>query len=316
MDKEQVTIAPAWAGQRLDKAVSGQAPHLSRALVQRLIGEGLVERAGVVVASPSDKVRAGEVITLHLPAPQPARAEAEAIPLVVVYEDAHLAVIDKPAGLTVHPGAGQPNGTLVNALLHHCTDLSGIGGELRPGIVHRLDKETSGLLVIAKHDQAHRALAAQFQDHSAYRRYLAVVKGLPPRQGTIDAPLGRHPVQRQRMAVATDGRRAVTHYQVLEPLGPFTLIACRLETGRTHQIRVHLAHLHHPLLGDPVYSRPYIPPLSWPEEARQQVQAFQRQALHAAELTFTHPVTGQKITCQADPPPDFQRLLETLRAMQ
>ena len=238
---------------------------------------------------------------LAVPPAAPSELRPEAIPLEIVLEDADLLVVNKPAGLTVHPAPGHPSGTLVNALLSAVPDLAGIGGTVRPGIVHRLDKDTSGLLVVAKSDEAHRALAAQFKAHTAQRTYLAVVRGRMPRdEGTITAALGRHPAHRKRFAVVPRGRAAVTHYAVLERFRAATLVACRLETGRTHQIRVHLAHSGHPLVGDPVYGRARAPEIA-------------RQALHAARLEFMHPRTGRRVTCTAPLPEDMARLLARLR---
>lgn len=314
------TVGPEWAGERLDRALAALGPGLSRGTVQRLIREGRVWCNDQVVTGQDDRVRSGDRLTWSIPPPTPARAVAEALPLTVVYEDAAVIVVDKAAGMTVHPAPGHERGTLVNALLHHCAELSdpvgwsGVGGEQRPGIVHRLDKETSGLLVAAKNDQAHLALAAQFERHTASREYLAIVRGHPATVGRVEAPIGRHPQHRQKMAVTPGkGRLAITHYQVVERLPLSTLLSCRLETGRTHQIRVHLAHLGHALLGDPVYGRPFQPPLGWPEAIRQVVIGFRRQALHAAALQFDHPLDGRRLTFRSPLPPDFVALLEALR---
>ena len=241
------------SGTRLDKYLVVRLPELSRSQVQRFIQEGQVGIAHTPVTA-SDRVRAGDIITLDVPPPRPARPVAEALALQIVYEDDALLVIDKPPGLVVHPAPGHASGTLVNALLFHCQTLSGVGGEERPGIVHRLDKDTSGLLLVAKHDRSHRHLSAQLQARQLQRRYVALVRGrLPALQGTIDAPIGRHPQHRQKMAVVTrDGRAARTHYQVLDAWGPCSVLRLALETGRTHQIRVHLAHIGHPVIGDPL----------------------------------------------------------------
>lgn len=318
MIRRVLVIPEHLARSRLDRALSELDDSLSRTAIKRLLEEGRVFLGDLPLTGASRKVCAGETITLEVPEPEAlVDVRPEAIPLAVVYEDGDLIVIDKPAGMVVHPGAGVTGGTLVNALLHHCGDLSGIGGVIRPGIVHRLDKETSGLLVAAKHDLAHRGLAEQFKEHTAFRRYLALVKGAPkPERGTISAPIGRHRVERQRMAVVREGgREAITHYATLERLPAFTLVECRLETGRTHQIRVHMAHLGHPLLGDPVYGRPFQPPRLWPEEARAVVTAFRRQALHGAALEFTHPMRGERLSFSAPLPDDFSRLLEALRTL-
>lgn len=315
-------LADDCAGERLDKLLPELAG-LSRSRLAGLVAAGQVRVNGVVLTDGKRKAKGGEVIEILVPPPEEIAPLPEAIPLTVAYEDAELIVIDKPAGMTVHPAPGHPNGTLVNALLHHCGEsLSGIGGARRPGIVHRIDKETSGLLVVAKTDRAHQHLQAHFARHSIEREYLAVVLGVPARTTArlmgnkavsidegwlkIDAPIGRHPLDRLKMAVVNQGgRHAITRVQVVESFGVparASLLRCRLETGRTHQIRVHLAHVGHPLLGDPVYGRGQgaLPP-------------FARQALHAAVLGFEHPVTGQMLRFETPPPPDFRDLLDTLR---
>jgi 23S rRNA pseudouridine1911/1915/1917 synthase len=273
--------------------------------VQRLIEQGEVKVAGSV-AKPAYKLRAGERIEGRVPEPVPATLAAQAIPLVILHEDADLVVVDKPAGMVVHPAAGHAQGTLVNALLHHCRDLSGVGGELRPGIVHRIDKDTSGVLVVAKHDLAHRALAAQWKQHSIDREYLAFVRGVPrASEGTVDAPIGRHPTDRKRMSTrARVARSAVTHWRVEERLRDATLLRVRLETGRTHQIRVHMASIALPLLGDPVYGGGRALPTA---------KLVARQALHATLLGFTHPATGARVRFQSPLPADLRALLEALR---
>lgn len=300
------------AGGRLDKALA-DASDLSRARVQALIGEGLVVVDGKPAASPSAKVAAGTAFTIALPPAVEAEARPQDIPLTVAYEDAHLIVIDKPAGMVVHPAAGNPDGTLVNALLHHCGgSLSGIGGVARPGIVHRIDKDTSGLLVVAKSDAAHEGLAAQFAEHSVHRRYLAVCGGHPnPAEGTIDERLGRSDANRKKMAVlpknSSRGKHAITHYELLERLDDAALIECRLETGRTHQVRVHCASIGHALLGDPLYGRT-------PKSLRPLISrlGFSRQALHAAELGFIHPVSGENLRFSADLPADMRELIDEI----
>ncbi len=293
------------AGQRLDVAVARLEPALSRAQVQRLIEQGEISVPGAV-AKPAHKLRLGERICGRVPEPVPTELAAQAIELDIVYEDADLVVIDKPAGMVVHPAAGHASGTLVNALLHHCRDLSGVGGELRPGIVHRLDKDTSGVLVAAKHDRAHRALAAQWKQHSIDREYLAFVRGAPRTEsGTVDAPIGRHPTDRKRMSTrARIGRRAVTHWRVEQRLREATLLRVRLETGRTHQIRVHMASISLPLLGDPVYGGSRARPAELP---------IARQALHATLLGFAHPTTGERLRFESPLPRDLLALLEALR---
>ncbi|MEO5345785.1 MAG: RluA family pseudouridine synthase [Magnetococcus sp. YQC-9] len=317
----QLRIPTEFAGERLDKALAALDPELSRATIQRLLKTGCVRRDDGSIPHADDKARTDELYLLDIPPPQPIAARPEAIPLDVRYEDDDIIVLNKPAGLAVHAGAGRIDGVLVNALLHHCGGpeepggLSGIGGAIRPGIVHRLDMETSGLLVAAKNDRAHLHLAEQFATHTAQRRYLAIARGaLPQAHGTVDAPIGRHPRDRKKMAVEPRlGRPAITHWQRLEMLTGFTLVACRLETGRTHQIRVHLAHIGHPLLGDPLYARPFHPPASWPPESRAVVENFHRQALHAQELTLIHPTSGQSMTFTAEPPEEFFALLVALR---
>jgi 23S rRNA pseudouridine1911/1915/1917 synthase len=276
---------------------------------------------------PEYRVKPGDAIEVDVPPPEPAKPEAEAIPLDVVYEDDDLIVIDKPAGLVVHPAAGNRRGTLVNALIAHCGDsLSGIGGEKRPGIVHRLDKDTSGLLVVAKNDRAHRALAAQFADHGRAgpleRAYLALVWGVPsPPRGEIDAPIRRDPRSRIKMAVRAGGRRALTRYEVREVYrrggkAVASLVECRLATGRTHQIRVHLAHIGHPLLGDPVYGTGYRSKVTLLSPAtRIALEALSRQALHAFRLGFAHPVSGKPLRFESKLPADLARVVKALKTM-
>jgi 23S rRNA pseudouridine1911/1915/1917 synthase len=287
------------AGQRLDRALADRLSELSRAQLQRMIEAGDVTVSGRR-AKVSHRLRAAEIVEGRVPEPVPAdHLEAEAIPLSVAFEDADLVVIDKPPGLVVHPGAGHRRGTLVNALLHHCGDsLSGIGGVLRPGIVHRLDKGTSGLLVAAKHDAAHRHLAAQFKAHSIDREYQALVRGSPGADsGSIDAPIGRHPSDRKKFSTrARSGREAVTHWRVERRLGPLTLLRVRLETGRTHQIRVHLASVGLPVAGDPVYGG---------GRAVTRALGLERQALHAARLGFEHPRSHERLAFESPLPPDL-----------
>jgi len=300
------------SGTRLDKYLVVRLPELSRSQVQRFIQEGQVGIAHTPVTA-SDRVRTGDIITLDVPPPRSARPGAEALALQIVYEDDALLVIDKPPGLVVHPAPGHASGTLVNALLFHCQTLSGVGGEERPGIVHRLDKDTSGLLLVAKHDRSHRHLSAQLQARQLQRRYVALVRGrLPALQGTIDAPIGRHPQHRQKMAVVTrDGRAARTHYQVLDAWGPCSVLRLALETGRTHQIRVHLAHIGHPVIGDPLYGPG---PLRWPGHAslEQALGAFPRQALHAEQIRFQHPDHEEWFAFTSPLPPDMATLLDRL----
>jgi 23S rRNA pseudouridine1911/1915/1917 synthase len=320
-----VVAADADAGERIDRLLAARIPDLSRSRLKALILAGEVTIAGRTIRDPGHRVNAGDGIAVMLPQAEPAEPLPEPIPLSVVYEDADLIVIDKPAGLVVHPAAGHRTGTLVNALIAHCGDsLSGIGGVKRPGIVHRLDKDTSGLLVVAKHDAAHRSLAKQFADHGRRgvltRAYLAFVWGAPARpKGTIDAPIDRHPRARDRMAVRAGGREAVTHWTVLErytgtdgrPVA--SLLECRLQTGRTHQIRVHMAHIGHPLLGDDVYGPGFKTKAALlPQAGRAALAALGRQALHAALLGFAHPSTGQFRQFRSDLPDDLRRLRASL----
>jgi 23S rRNA pseudouridine1911/1915/1917 synthase len=288
-------------------------PELSRARAQALIAEGRALVDGRP-ARASRRVRTGEPVTLSVPPIRPALPEAEELPLAVVHEDAHLLVVDKPAGVVVHPGAGAHAGTLVNALLFHVRDLSGIGGVARPGIVHRLDKGTSGLLVVAKDDATHRALVDQFSGRRIEKTYLAIVIGRPrARTGTIDSPIGRDPVHRKRMSVrAPRGRAARSTWRVLEPLAGAALLEVGLHTGRTHQIRVHLASVGHPVLGDRVYGGRRIPAGS-PAALRDVVAEASRPMLHAARLGLTHPSTGARLEFESPVPPDFRGALERLR---
>ncbi|WP_419808727.1 RluA family pseudouridine synthase [Sphingomonas sp.] len=301
----EATIAPAADGWRLDRALADAAPTLSRERLKVLINAGQVSRDGLAMRDPAKRAVAGDVFAVAVPSPTPAHNEAQEIAFDVAFEDEHLIVIDKPAGLVVHPAAGNLDGTLVNALLHHCRgSLSGIGGVARPGIVHRIDKDTSGLMVAAKTDRAHEGLAKQFADHSIDRRYMAITRGKPtPSAGIVDAPLARSPANRKKVAVVAGGKRAVTHYRTLEPLTGAALVECRLETGRTHQVRVHMASLGHPLIGDQVYGGRH------PVADR---IAFRRQALHAARLGFTHPITGATQVFESAMPADMQELFRAL----
>ena len=315
----------ATAADRLDKALAQAFPDMSRARFQALIAEGAVSVEGVTVTEPRHKVKPGDSLNVHLPEAAPALPQPEAMALSIVHEDKDLIVIDKPAGLVVHPGAGNETGTLVNALIAHCGEsLSGIGGVKRPGIVHRLDKDTSGLLVVAKNDKAHHGLSEQFAAHGRdgrlERSYLAIVWGVPERKsGTISAAIDRSTANRQKMAVSrgANAREAVTHYEVLEVLGTppvASLVRCVLETGRTHQIRVHMAHIGHPLLGDPVYGAGFRSSASkLGEAARAALAALNRQALHATTLGFEHPRTGKPMQFESPAPEDFATLLAALR---
>lgn len=298
---------------RLDRALAALFPDMSRSGLSRAIDEGAVSIDGVVASKRSEAVRVGQQITVRVAAPSEARLAAEELPLDILYQDDDLVVINKPAGIVVHPAAGHASGTLVNALLHHVNDLSGIGGEIRPGILHRLDKDTSGVMVVAKSDSAHRALTSAWGSDAVEKEYLAVVYGMPKKtSGKIEAPIGRHPSDRKKMAVVERGRAAVTLYRVEQQLPHVSLLRCRLKTGRTHQIRVHLKHLGHPIVGDPLYSGP-----QWrgiPDKRIQKaLAAFDRQALHAVRLTFPHPRSGEAVTFEAEMPEDMQQLLAVLR---
>ncbi len=305
-------IAPG--GVRLDRALA-DATGLSRERIKALMDEGRITLGGKPARQASFKAVEGTPFAISVPQAAPAEAVAQDIPLVVVYEDADLIVIDKPAGLVVHPAAGNPDGTLVNGLLHHCAgQLSGIGGVARPGIVHRIDKDTSGLLVVAKTDVAHEGLAKQFADHSIVRAYKAVTAGVPmPPAGTVRGAIARSNHDRKKMALVEEGRgkHAVTHYRTLEVLDGAALVECRLETGRTHQVRVHLASIGHALLGDPVYGRA-------PSRIRPILQrlGFRRQALHAAELGFIHPVSGEALHFASSTPVDMRELIVELCAQE
>jgi 23S rRNA pseudouridine1911/1915/1917 synthase len=304
------TIAEDAQGWRLDRALAAALPTLSRERVKALISSGGVAGPAGLVRDPAVKAVAGDYL-VTVPEPRPAHNEAQDIALEIVFEDEHLLVVDKPAGMVVHPAAGNADGTLVNALLHHCAGrLSGIGGVARPGIVHRIDKDTSGLLVVAKNDIAHEGLAAQFARHSIERLYLAIVGALPvPAAGRIDMALARSSANRKKIAPAPagKGKRAVTHYRIVTALKDAALVECRLETGRTHQVRVHLASIGHPLLGDPVYGRPR----ATHREVLKRLD-FHRQALHAARLGFVHPVSKQNLNFASALPSDIQELFGAL----
>jgi 23S rRNA pseudouridine1911/1915/1917 synthase len=304
-------ITPEMAGWRLDRALAALIPTLSRERVKALISSGQVESGGALSRDPALKVKAEARFTLIVPAPEVAHNAPQDIPLTIVFEDDHLLIVDKPAGLVVHPAAGNFDGTMVNALLHHCAGrLSGIGGVARPGIVHRIDKDTSGLLVVAKTDRAHEGLASQFANHSIIRRYIAICAGHPKTlAGSVDAPLARSPHDRKKMAIvdAARGKRAITHWTLMKKLRDAAMIECRLETGRTHQIRVHMSSIGHPLLGDPVYG-------SVKQKQRELLRAlnFNRQALHAATLGFNHPISGDPLNFQSPLPSDMQHLLSEI----
>jgi len=325
-DIETVRIAPEDEGQRLDRVLAARIPALSRSRLKTLILDGQVTIEARTIRDPATHVNSGDTVTVTLPAPEQPRPAGEPIPLNIVYEDDALIVIDKPKGMVVHPAAGHAKGTLVNALIAHCGEtLSGIGGVKRPGIVHRLDKDTTGLMVVAKTDHAHRALSAQFANKAKSgieRGYLALVWGAPGRpKGTIDAPLDRHPHSRDKRTVREGGRHAVTHWEVLDryigadrkPVA--SLLACTLDTGRTHQIRVHLAHIGHPIMGDTAYGTGFKTKASLlSPDARAALEALDRQALHAYLLRFEHPASDDVMKFRSALPADLRRLHEALGA--
>jgi len=321
--RHEVTAGPEAAGGRLDRLLAEALPQLSRSRLKALIEEGQVSSAGKSVTSPAAKVKAGQTFAIIVPEARPVALEGQAIPLDILYEDRDLIVLNKPAGLVVHPAAGNPDRTLVNALIAHCgpdlAGLGGIGGEQRPGIVHRLDKDTSGLMVAAKTEAAHRGLTAAFAARDIERAYWALVWGRPePAEGSLTGNIGRSPRNRQKMAVLRHGGRpAETAYRVIRTFqnGRVSLLECRLKTGRTHQIRVHLAELGHPLLGDPLYGRPGTANRRarlLPEGAQAALAALGRQALHAKTLGFRHPVTGDSLQFESELPAHLSALIQTL----
>ena len=313
MEKQELTFPTGSEPTRLDQFVAGAVENLTRAAAQRLIEAGLVTVDGTP-KKPSLKLKGGEQVAVTIPPPVPAQPAAETIPLEILYEDGDLVVVNKPAGMVVHPGAGNASGTLVNALLGHCRDLSGIGGELRPGIVHRIDKDTSGVLVVAKNDPAHRALSHQFKEHTIKRVYLALVFGSPKgEKGKIASVIGRHPVDRKRMSgKARRGKEAVTHWQAVSRYHGVTLMRLKLETGRTHQIRVHLTEAGHPLVGDAVYGGTGRLATIQDPKLRELIKELGRQALHAKTLGFIHPATGQYLEFDTELPADMARVIEYL----
>ncbi|MGZ5473529.1 MAG: RluA family pseudouridine synthase [Thermoanaerobaculia bacterium] len=307
------TVGESQHGLRLDRALGELFTDYSRNFLANLVTEGRVRVDGAPATKPSQRVESGQRLEIDVPDALPAGIASQDLPLTVLYEDADVAVIDKPAGLVVHPAAGHADGTLVNALLFHVKDLSGIGGEIRPGIVHRLDKDTSGVMIIAKHDAAHRRLTEDWNTERVRKEYVALVYGTPSSErGTVDAPIGRDPRDRKRMAVVAAGRAAITDYEVAERLRYVSLVRCRLRTGRTHQIRVHMKHLGHPIVGDPLYSGP-----QWrgiPDKRVQKLlSSLGRQMLHAARITFAHPTSGEAMSFEAPLPGDFASVIEALR---
>ena len=321
-EQQRYIFGLAQDNMRFDKALSELAEGLTRSRVQNLIKDGCVELNGITCTDSARKVLNGEVASLIMPQAQEAEPQPENIPLDIVYEDDDLLVINKQPGLVVHPGAGNPDGTLVNAVLYHCGDtLSGIGGVKRPGIVHRLDKNTSGLMIVAKNDMAHQGLSDQLVDRSLSREYVAIVWGVPqPRSGSIQTQIGRHPSDRKKMAVLEyGGKEAITDYIVEKTLGPqFSLVRCRLQTGRTHQIRVHLSSLNHWLVGDPEYSRPSVQKnlkkINWlSDKSKKVISGFQRQALHVGALSFIHPRHGERCSFSCEMPQDMLDLLDVFK---
>jgi 23S rRNA pseudouridine1911/1915/1917 synthase len=316
----EVTAGPADAGQRLDRLLAAGLPDISRSRVKALVEAGHVTAGGATITDPSYRVKPGQTFAILLPEPEAAAPAGQAIALDIVYEDADLIVVNKPAGMVVHPAPGNPDETLVNALIAHCGDsLSGVGGVRRPGIVHRLDKDTSGLIVAAKNDAAHRALAEAFAAHAIERGYKAVVWGTPsPPEGEIEGAIGRHPVNRKRMAVVRrGGKPALTRYRVLRAVGPAaSLVECRLATGRTHQIRVHMASIGHPVIGDQTYGRTTAARLARLSPAgRAAVESMKRQALHAYLLGFRHPRTGVPLRWETEMPTDIHNLIASLERL-
>ena len=305
MEKLTLQAAETDAGTRLDAWLAANLKATTRSGAVKLIEGGSVTVEGKL-PSKKDKLRGGETVEVTLPEAEEVDLLPQDIPLDIIYEDADVIVVNKPKGLVVHPAPGHPDGTLVNALLHHCGDsLSGIGGEKRPGIVHRIDRDTSGLMIAAKNDAAHVSLSAQLQDHTLSRVYRCIVTGnLRADSGTVDAPIGRHPIDRKKMAVVAGGRRAVTHWRVLERFQGYTYVECRLETGRTHQIRVHMAHTGHPILGDTVYGN------------KKEVKGLQGQCLHAVGLRFIHPRTGEPVELSCPLTEEFEEQLKKLRSRE
>ncbi len=310
----RVDVLPDAAGTRLDHFLAAKFPDLSRSRIKKLIEDGFLRVGEEVARKCGLKLKGGESFELTLPDAEPLQAIPEELPLSILYEDQDVIVIDKAAGMVVHPAAGHFGGTLVNALLFHCKDLSGIGGKLRPGIVHRLDKDTSGVMIVTKNDEAHHKLAGQFKAHSISRKYKALVFGTMEQEGTVDLPLGRHPRDRKKIAVAQSGRRAVTHWSVLRAYRGVNFVELELETGRTHQIRVHLSNMAHPVIGDPVYGNPKRALEIASTSVRNKIKALGRQALHAYFLTFKHPRTDKEMEFESPLPGDMQELIDLLEA--
>jgi 23S rRNA pseudouridine1911/1915/1917 synthase len=304
------SIPPELAGQRLDQALATLFADVTRSQLQHWIEDGRVALNGRVPRK-RDKVKQGDAVEIRVPPPRESGWKAQALPLEIVHEDSELLVINKPPGLVVHPGAGNPEGTLLNALIAHAPKLAQLP---RAGIVHRLDKDTSGLMVVAKTEHARQHLIAQLQEHDVGREYVAIVNGVMVAGGTIEAPIGRHRTQRTRMAVSSQGKPAVSHYRVMKKYRAHTLVQVKLESGRTHQIRVHMAHLHYPVLGDPVYGGRLKLPAGAGDKLKNALRGFKRQALHALKLSLTHPKTGKRMQWAASVPDDMGKLMEALAA--
>lgn len=301
-------IPPELAGQRLDQALAALFSDITRSQLQQWIEDGCVS-LNDRLPRKRDRVKPGDAVEIRVPPPAESGWKAQALPLEIVHEDGELIVINKPPGLVVHPGAGNPEGTLLNALIAHAPKLAQLP---RAGIVHRLDKDTSGLMVVAKTERARQNLIAQLQEHSVEREYLAIVSGVMVAGGTVEAPIGRHRTQRTRMAVSSQGKPAVSHYRVIKKYRAHTLVQVKLESGRTHQIRVHMAHLHHPVVGDPVYGGRLKIPAGAGEKMKQELRGFRRQALHALKLSLTHPGTGKRAQWASSVPEDMNKLMEAL----
>lgn len=308
----EIKIDGAAAGERLDKYIALQHPSISRSQIQRLIATGHIKIKGIDRITPGLKIKAGHLIEISIPPPEPISIEPSPIPIHIVYEDSYMLVIEKPPGLVVHPGAGREEKTLVHALLHHCKDLSGIGGKIRPGIVHRLDKDTSGLMVAAKNDLSHDALIEEFKAGLVKKTYTALVLGkMRDKAGWIDLPIGRHPVDRKKMSVAAKhGKQATTSWRLVETMGAASLLSIDIHTGRTHQIRVHMAHMGHPVIGDTLYGGPAVL-----KTGRKEPLPVPRQMLHASRLRLKHPVTGEDMEWLSDPPDDMADVINGCRAL-
>lgn len=302
MELQKFIVEDMDEGQRLDVYISNQLAHLSRSFIQKLIGQGNIQINGSKEIVKKYKVSENDEIEIEIPDPELLKIEPEDIPVDIVYEDEDIVIVNKPQGMVVHPAPGNYHGTLVNALLYQCKNLSSINGVIRPGIVHRIDKDTSGLLMVAKNDKAHRSLAEQLKEHSVNRVYIALVHGnIREEHGTINAPIGRHPIDRMKMAVVDrNGRNAVTHFRVLERYGDYSFIEARLETGRTHQIRVHMSYIHHPLVGDPIYGQ------------KKEKFYTEGQALHAQTIGFIHPSTGEYMEFHAEIPDRFNEIIKKI----